>query len=175
MTMGEALRTTLAALTIGLVIVPAARGGETRTAAPNAVSPAAQLTDLEWLVGEWVGEGLGGQAIEAWSSPAGGQMAGHFRQARADGSIWFYELMTVAQTGASLELRLKHFNADLTGWEDKAHVVSFRLIGVESEAWYFDGLTIRRDGPERMIVAVRIANQDSTERETVFRYRRVRR
>lgn len=173
--MGMVLRTTSAALLIGPLIVTSAQSSEARNATLDVASPAAQLADLEWLVGEWVGQGIGGEATEAWSSPAGAQMVGHFRQTRADGSIWFYELMTVKQTGASLELRLKHFNADLTGWEEKAQVVSFKLLAVEGEAWHFDGLTIRRDGPECMTVTVRIVSRDHTEHETVFRYRRVRR
>jgi hypothetical protein len=74
----------------------------------------------------------------------------------------------------SLEYRLKHFNADLTGWEEKAEVVRFPLVAVEPDAWYFDGLTIRKEGQGGMIAAVRIGNRDGTSREAVFRYRRDR-
>ena len=150
-----------------------ARAQETRKAAPGAPAPAARVADLAWLAGTWRGEGISGPAEEVYSAPMGGQIVGHFAQSRGDG-IWFYELMTIAQVGDSLQYRLKHFNADLSGWEEKGEMVRFPLVAVEEDAWYFDGLTIRRDGPDAMIGAVRIDNDDGTSREAVFRYRRLR-
>jgi hypothetical protein len=146
---------------------------ETRTLKPGASPPAAKLEELAWLQGQWEGDGITGPATEIYSAPAGGQMAGVFRQLR-DGRVWFFEITAIAQVGSSLEYRLKHFNEDLTGWEEKDRVVKFPLVAVEKDAWYFDGLTIRRDGPDGMIGAVRIANKDGTSRESVFRYRRVK-
>ena len=144
---------------------------ETRRAAPGASPPAARVADLAWLAGSWEGEGITGPAREVYSAPIGGQMTGHFIQTRGDG-IWFFEIMSIAEVAGSLEYRLKHFNADLTGWEERGDVRRFPLVAVERDAWYFDGLTIRRDGPDGMIGAVRIDNQDGTSREAVFRYRR---
>ena len=83
-------------------------------------------------------------------------------------------IMTIVQVGASLEYRLKHFNPDLTGWEEKGQVVRFPLVAVEKDAWYFDGLTVRRDGPDGMVGAVRIDSKEGPPREAVFKYRRVK-
>lgn len=146
---------------------------ETRTMKPGVESPPARLEDLAWLQGAWQGPGLSGPATEVYSGPAGGQIVGHFRQLRGDG-IWFYEIMTIVQVGASLEYRLKHFNPDLTGWEEKGQVVRFPLVAVEKDAWYFDGLTVRRDGPDGMVGAVRIDSKEGPPREAVFTYRRVK-
>ena len=151
----------------------AAAAQETRALKPGAASPPARLEDLAWLQGQWEGPGISGPATEVYSAPGGGQIVGHFRQLR-DGRVWFFEITAIAQVGASLEYRLKHFNEDLTGWEEKDRVLKFPLVAVERDAWYFDGLTIRRDGTDGMIGAVRIANKDGTSREAVFRYRRVR-
>jgi len=151
----------------------AAAAQETRALKPGAASPPARLEDLAWLQGQWEGPGISGPATEVYSAPGGGQIVGHFRQLR-DGRVWFFEITAIAQVGASLEYRLKHFNEDLTGWEEKDRVLKFPLVAVERDAWYFDGLTIRRDGADGMIGAVRIANKDGTSREAVFRYRRVR-
>jgi hypothetical protein len=146
---------------------------ETRTLKPGSSSPPARLEDLAWLQGQWEGPGITGPATEVYSAPAGGQMPGHFRQLR-EGRVWFFEIISIVQVGTSLEYRLKHFNEDLTGWEEKDRVIKFPLVAVEKDAWYFDGLTIRRDGSDGMIGAVRIENKDGTAREAVFRYKRLK-
>ena len=97
-----------------LAVAPAA-AQETRSAVPGQAPPPARLADLGWLVGTWEGEGITGPAREVYLPPVRGQMAGHFTQARGD-AIWFYEIMTIVEVGNSLEYRLKHFNADLTGF-----------------------------------------------------------
>jgi hypothetical protein len=86
--------------------------------------------------------------------------------------VWFYEILSIAEVGGSLEYRLKHFNADLTGWEEKAEVRRFPLVAIENDAWYFDGLTIRRDGPDGMVGAVKVETKDGSRKEYVFRYKR---
>ena len=146
---------------------------ETRQRVEGQSPPAARLADLAWLVGTWEGQGITGPAREVYSAPMGGQMIGHFIQARGEG-IWFTEIMSIAEVGGSLEYRLKHFNEDLTGWEERERVIRFSLVAVERDAWFFDGLTIRRDGPDGMIGAVRVDNRDGSSREVVFRYRRAR-
>ena len=88
---------------------------------------AARVTDFAWLVGTWQGEGLGGAMDEVWSEPAGGSMVGYFRLVRNEKPV-FYEIMTLLESEGSVEMRLKHVNPDLTGWEEKADFVSFRLV-----------------------------------------------
>ena len=147
---------------------------ETRAAVPGAAPPPARIADLAWLTGSWEGEGISGPARETYLAPMGGQIAGHFTQTRGDG-IWFYELITIVEQNGSLAYRLRHFNGDLTAWEDRAVVHSFPLVAVENGAWYFDGLTVRRDGEDGMVGAVMIAGRGGTPpQEVVFRYRRVR-
>lgn len=161
------------ALALALVLPAApAPAQETRAAIPGASPPPARVTDLAWAVGTWEGQGITGPAREIYLPPMGGQMAGHFTQTRGDG-IWFYEIVTIVERGNSLSYRLRHFNADLTGWEERNEVRDFPLVAREGDAFYFDGLTIRPDGPDGMIGAVRIDNRDGTSREAVFRYRRV--
>lgn len=147
---------------------------ETRSATSGAVAPAAALADLAWLVGSWEGEGLGGVVLESYSPPAGGQIAGHFRLLK-NGKPQFYEMLMIAEVGASLEFRVKHFNPDMTGWEEKAEVVRFPLVAVEKDVWYFDGLTLRRTGPDSTRQTVLIRQKDGTTREAGFTYRRVSR
>lgn len=145
---------------------------EVRTATPGATPPPAKVEDLAWLVGHWEGEGLGGRSMETFSPPAAGQMAGHFQQVGADGRLKFYELYQFVPQGNSLVLRLKHFNADLTGWEEKDETVSFPLVAIETSAAYFNGLTFRRTADGGLESFVRVRGEDGKAGEMTFRYRR---
>lgn len=145
----------------------------TRSASPGAAPPPAKLADLAWLAGEWSGDGFAGPAREVYSPPMGGVIAGHFIQQKGAG-ILFFEIVTIAQKGDSLTYRLKHFNADLTGWEEKGVVQEFPLVAVENDSWYFDGLTIRRVGPDEMHGSVRIKPKDGPPSELTVKYRRAR-
>ncbi len=127
---------------------PAARPAKTEEppviqAAPGESSPPARISDAAWLAGDWTGQGLAGVAEEAWLVPAAASVAGVFRATRG-GQVTFYELMTVVEAGGSLVLRLKHFGADLRGWESSERAVDFALVRTSRSALQFDGLTYRR-------------------------------
>ena len=145
---------------------------QTRVLAPGTSSPAAKVSDLSWLVGEWTGEGFGAKLHESYSAPIGGQMPGHFYVAR-DGKPEMYEFVMIAEVGDSIEYRVRHFNPDMTAWEDKDHFVRFPLVAVDADNWHFDGLTIRRTGPDSADHIVRIKGKDGTTSEAVLKYRRM--
>lgn len=139
----------------------------------GAPRPAASVSELAWLAGRWVGEGLGATVEEVWLPPAGDAMTGVFRLVR-DGKVEFYEIVILAEEEGSLTLRLKHFDADLTGWEAKDEVASFPLVRREEDALWFDGLTLWRRGEDRMEVWVALESEGEEVREALFEYRRVR-
>ena len=139
--------------------------------APGAQSPPAKVSDLGWMVGQWAGEGFGAKLFESYSAPIGGQMPGHFYVAR-DGKPEMYEFVMIAEVGNSIEYRVRHFNPDMTAWEDKDQFVKFPLVAVEGDSWYFDGLTIRRTGPDTTDHVVRIKGKDGKTSEAVLKYRR---
>lgn len=132
-------------------------------------SPHATLADVAWLQGHWRGPGLGGISEEYWMEPSGGAMPGVFR-AVADGEVIFYEMFALTEFDGSLVLRLKHFNPDMTGWEDKEEMVRFRLAHVEPGLIQFNSLTYRLETEDRMLihVAVRQRNGDLEELEFVL-------
>jgi len=142
------------------------------TPATALAAPAATLADLAWLQGSWEGEGIAGApALESYSAPAGGQMVGHFRQMRADGMVMFYEIITIVEQGGSLAYRLKHFNPDLTGWEEKDEVEAFPLTARSADRFEFSGLVYERTGPDAMTASVVV--EEKGKRDTlVFRFRR---
>jgi hypothetical protein len=136
------------------------------------VSPPASIDDVAWLAGGWRGTGLGGEAAETWMEPSGGAMPGVFRVVR-DGQVVFYEMMALVEHEGSLELRLKHFNADMTGWEDKEEMVTFRLIRVDPDAIYFGSLTFRRHGHDGLQTFVAVRQRDGRLEELAFEFTRV--
>ena len=163
----------LAALALALSLAPAALAQQTRVLAAGARSPAAKISDLGWLVGQWTGEGFGATLYETYSAPIGGQMPGHFYVAK-DGKPSLYEFVMIAEVGDSIEYRVRHFNPDMTAWEDKAHFIRFPLVAFDRDNWYFEGLTIRRTGPDTAEHVVLIKSKDGKEEEAVLKYRRVR-
>ena len=145
----------------------------TRTAESGMPRPKAELSELGWLQGTWEGEGIdGAPSLEMWAAPTGGTMPGLFVQTDGKGGTLFSEYMQIAPDGESLVLRLKHFNADLTGWEEKDRTVNFPLVARDNGALYFNGLTYKREEVNRLIVAVRMRNADGTTSELIFRFRK---
>lgn len=146
---------------------------ETRVGDPGSVSPAATVAAAQWLVGQWSGTGIGGaEAHESWLTPSGDTMVGTFVQETPEGGIMFTEHMYLMEYEGSLVVRLKHFNPDLTGWEEKDGMVTFRLLAAEPCALYFSALTYRCDGDGGMVVAVRMKSDKQEPEELVFRFKR---
>jgi Domain of unknown function (DUF6265) len=137
----------------------------------GAESPHATISDLARLAGHWVGPALGGEAEEIWSPPKAGSMMGMYRLVR-NGKVVFYELQTLVHEGGSLILRLKHFNPDLTGWEEKQKTVDFRLVGLGEGVVQFEGMSFHREGDGKLTVYLAIEGKDGALREEVFRYAR---
>lgn len=149
---------------------------ETRVGEPGFTSPPAIVNQLWWLEGLWQGEGIdGAPATESWLPPTGNTMVGTFVQQTPEGGILFTEHMYLVEEGDSVALKLKHFNADLTGWEDKAGMVTFRLLSLDVCAAYFSGLTIRSDGNDKLVVAVRMKSDAAEPKELLFRFNRAAR
>jgi hypothetical protein len=167
------------ALALSLVFVAASVHGQekiterTLKLTPGAKSPQATIADMAWLAGHWVGPALGGEAEEIWSPPSGGSMMGMYRLVR-EGKPVFYELMTLTEEEGSLILRLKHFNPDLTGWEEKHKTIDFPLVALEERIVQFEGISFHREGDARLTIYLAIEGDDGTIHEEVFSYTRVR-
>lgn len=175
-------RLVLAALS-GMALASAAvaqdTAPETRVGGANFDSPSASLDQMDWLVGKWSGIGIGGApAMESWLPPSGGTMVGTFVQTTKgeDGAdvIMFTEHLYLMEEAGTLVLRLKHFNADLTGWEEKDGMLTFRLVAIEPCAAYFQALTLRCDGPDGLVAAVRMKSDKPEPQELVFRFERAK-
>ncbi len=135
-----------------------------------AGSPKADLGDVAWIAGQWRGEALGGVVEENWSRPFGSSMMAAFKLT-VNGQVRFYELETIVEVDDTLLLRLKHFAADLHGWEARDETVDFRLVKVTEDRVYFDGMTFEKVSDDEMNVYV-VIGDEGEEKETRFNYRR---
>lgn len=135
------------------------------------ISPTANLQDIDWLIGHWKGEAFGGMAEEIWSPPSGGVMMFSFRLV-ADGAVSFYEFGHISETEGTLHLQLKHFNPDLSGWEEKEETIDFKLVKVEENRLYFDDFTIERISAKEINMYVEVGENDGTSNEVKFNYHR---
>ena len=139
---------------------------------PDETSPAATLDEVSWIQGYWKGEAMGGQTEEIWSRPMGGSMMGSFKLIYQD-EIQFYEIMTISEIDQTLIMRLKHFHADLKGWEEKDETVDFKLVKITQDKVFFDGLTFEKISEKEINVYV-IFEDEGKRNEGKFNYVRVR-
>ncbi len=177
---GRVFGSALAVLALAGAVAAQELEPETRLGEKGFESPPATLDQMDWLVGQWMGDGIqGAPAMESWLPPTGGTMVGTFVQETTEGEIMFTEHLYLMQEDGSLVLRLKHFNADLTGWEEKDDMLTFRLVAIEPCAAYFNALTLRCADPEQpgegLVAAVRMRSDKPEPQELLFRFARAER
>lgn len=121
-----------------------------------------------WITGTWVGNGFGGISEEVWSEPSSdGVIMGSFRHTSLEGSINFYEFFLLDSTG----LKLKHFNPDFSGWEEKEKFVHFKMIEVTENAIILKGLVYERLSDTEMEIRLDLKEGDKKWTE-VFKMQR---
>lgn len=126
-----------------------------------------KVEDLHWMVGYWSGQGLGRDCEEVWMPAKDGHMIGTFRFWE-EGKLIFSEFMNLIQHGESVSMKLKHFSPDLTGWEEKEEWTTFKLIELQENKVWFDGLTIERIGDE--MVYQLVLTEKGEEKVEEFRF-----
>jgi hypothetical protein len=127
------------------------------------------IQDLHWIVGYWSGTGLGGECDELWLPAIDNSMVGTFRF-MMEGELIFTEYMNMVEEDGELALKLKHFNRDLSAWEEKENWTTFKFIKSEGQTAYFSGITFHRDGDE-LILRLALTN-DGVKSIEEFRYKK---
>lgn len=135
------------------------------------VSSPALISQIEWMTGHWKGEAFGGITEEIWSPPAAGSMMFVFRLI-VDNEINFYEIGQVRELNNTLVFELKHFGAELKGWEEKDEVQQFKFIKAEANRMYFEGFTFERINDQEINIYGLIENEDGSAEEVKFNYKR---
>jgi hypothetical protein len=125
------------------------------------------ITKYEWLSGSWVGDGFGGVSEETWSEPVDETMMGMYRHYK-DGKILFYEFLLLDETG----IRLKHFNPDITAWEEKEKFIHFEMIDYSDTHIRMKGLSFELKSENSMEIRLKLTQNGGTKTE-VFTMKRV--
>ena len=131
-------------------------------------SEKATLKDISWLAGNWKGEAFGGQFEENWSKPSPGPMLFNFKLV-TDGKVIFYELGHIIEKDKTLLYQIKHFDANLKGWEEKDQSEDFRFIKKEKNRMYFDNFTFEKVSNHEVNL---YAYFEDSKEEVVFNFKK---
>ena len=145
---------------------------------PAAAPPSAKLAPLAFISGLWRTDFGGDQLEEYWSPPAGDSMMGVFRWMKG-GRVWMNELLTIVDEGDQVVFRLKHFDAKMVGWEEKAECLTLKLVRSSAEEAVFEGskpekplrITYRKTGENSLIVVLE-SSRDGKPKTDEFNFRR---
>ena len=125
------------------------------------------IDSFAFLTGAWSGTGFDGISEEMWMPPSGGRMFGIFKQSTSEELI-FTEFLEIVETDEGWILRLKHFNPDFTGWEEKNDYVTFKLQSVSENKAVFGGLSYEIVGSGHLEIQLRLRQDDGSISTAIF-------
>lgn len=131
----------------------------------------ATIKDIAWIAGHWEGEMFDGVAEEVWSPPSGNSMMGMYKLMK-NGEVVFYEFLVIVMANNDPVLRLKHFDSDFNGWEEKDKYIEFPFIKCSENEIEFEGLTFRKINSNRMDVFLRLKGNNGQARTEHFKLSR---
>ena len=131
------------------------------------------IEDFAFLTGYWKGTGFGGESEEMWMPPVAGKMFGIFKQS-SDSELIFTEFMEITEVDGEFKLRLKHFNPDFSGWEEKQDHVIFPWVSVSPNKAVFGALSYELVEPDKLKIELRLRESDGTRSTEVVNFTRER-
>ena len=81
--------------------------------------------------------------------------------------------MTITIDTVGPVLRVKHFNSDMTGWEDKTEMVTFRYDSTSANQIFFGGVRFLKPSKDSLLISVSFKTKDGGTKEELIRCRRV--
>jgi Domain of unknown function (DUF6265) len=122
------------------------------------------VANLAFISGSWHGAVAGGVFDEEWSTPRAEAMMGMFRYME-NGKVKFYEFMAIEAGASGPVLHLRHFDADLAGWEERSKPLSFSVAAFTENQVVFESagkatrLTYRRSSEDSLTVVLEQSRQ----------------
>ena len=169
---------TLRSVVFFLAVLLAIPGGAAEPSTANTFQladgeepPEATLEDAAFLVGSWTGTAFGVKFESVWNAPSTGSMVGLFKLFDDD-EIGFYELLLLTVEDGTLSLKVKHFSADFSAWEERDEYIDFRLVAKEDDALHFRGLSFYRRGDDNIDGYIVMHNEDGITEHELKYYRR---
>jgi len=129
------------------------------------------INDFGFLQGYWQGTGFGGESEEIWMPPSGGRMFGVFKQSQ-DSELVFTEFMEILESDEGFLLRLKHFNPDFSGWEEKDEHLTFKLTSVSKTKAVFGGLSYEITSPNSLQIRLKMFDDNGESVTEIFDFER---
>lgn len=71
-----------------------------------------------------------------------------------------------------LRMRVKHFNPTFVGWEEKDAWHTFSFVSGASGALILEGLELRREGTDRLVIRLSIGHADGSVETETLNFRR---
>ncbi|GLQ21004.1 DUF6265 family protein [Algimonas porphyrae] len=143
----------------------------------SSLAGTALAQDVDWrnitprLEGCWHGTGMGGVVSECWLVADNGRADGMFLMRQKDAPT-FAEIITIDAFDDGVEMRLKHVNADMTGWEEKDKYTRFRFLSAEADRLNFKGLSLIFVGDDRLETELMMTFGDGEPRMVPFSFTR---
>lgn len=154
----------LLAIAAGFAGAAEPRTENTFTLSEGEQRPSATLADAAFLIGRWSGTAFGEKMEESWSEPSGGSMVGTFKLFNGDDPA-MYEIMLLTVEDGTLSLKVKHFSADFTAWEDKDDYVNFRLVAKAPGELHFGGLSFYQRSDDKLDGYIVMRNGDDVSEQ----------
>jgi hypothetical protein len=99
-------------------------------------------------------------------------MLGNFKLIQND-QVGFFEIMSLSIDSLGPAVRVKHFNADMTAWEDKAVMVTFRYDSTFGNHLFFGGLNFSSPSEDSLKIGISFKKADGSTREEILDFVRV--
>lgn len=132
-----------------------------------------QWEQISWITGDWIGDGFGGVSYESWTGPIAGIILCTYRHV-SEGKNNFFELISVSENEeGDLQMKLRHFNPDMTAWEDKEGQLEWKLKEITDSSVTFGPCTYKRIGDDKMEISL-IMNNDGKIETEIFNFERIK-
>lgn len=121
------------------------------------------------ITGNWRGK-IGDDTVdEYWSITEANTLMGMFRWLKEE-KVNFYEFIVIDKIDGTIRMKIKHFNSDLTGWEEKTDYVHYILREMSDSKIIFGSedpkekgrLIYERQGDTKLIAILEMSQSDRT-------------